>query len=349
MTRIHAAAATTSLLTLLALAGCGSDTPTEPAAAAANTAQLSDRAAIEALIADAPEFDATFTDDEGELLGEATTASAVTGGLQVAATDSSDMGATSPVHWGRLRRPHDQPPVRTVEFTLGPDGGRALVKVNVKFDGWFFVDRTDDGIRNPGKKPLQDQVTRYALFKKIWFCPDTTSTDSVYGWRLLAVSPSEFTMIDPAKQTVDITSVTFTGERSHVTITDPSALLSLRRTDPPLPHFRAGEEVKVEAAVTNTDTGFDPSTFVYLHVPISDRICPGPRERIRVRMWDNGRGGDAVAGDGVYTTIWTVRDRGLHHAAVDVINARTLQNETEDDYNSTTWGIPYAAFPSFLP
>jgi hypothetical protein len=105
----------------------------------------------------------------------------------------------------------------------------------------------------------------------------------------------------------------------------------------------------VEAKVTNTDTGFDPPTFVFLHVPTSDALCPGPRERRRLRMFDNGMNGDAVAGDGTFTAIWNVRDVGLHYAAVDVINARTLQNETEDDYNSTTWGIPYASIPAWMP
>jgi hypothetical protein len=248
-----------------------------------------------------------------------------------------------------LRRPPDHPPVRTIEFLTPPESLRALVRVNVKFDGKFFVDRTDDGIRNPGNKPLRDQLTRYALFKKIWFRPDTTGDDSLYGWRLIAISPTAFTMIDPAAQTVNITSVKFTGGTSLITITDPTELLSLRRREHPLPLFKAGEEVKVEAAVTNTDTGYDPPTFVFLHVPISGAICPGPRERVRIRMYDNGRNGDTVAGDGIYTVMWTVRDWGVHYATVDVINSRTLQNETDDDYNSTEWGIPYVSYPSWLP
>ncbi len=352
MTRPRSTSYATAFLVIALTAGCGTENSvTKPSTTAGPTGQQADRASIEALIASSPEFDITFTDDEGELLGSASVASPTTGGLAVAATDSGDVGATSPVHWGRLRRPLDHPPVRTVEFLTPPESLRALVRVNVKFDGWFFVDRTDDGIRNPGKKPLRDQLTRYALFKKIWFRPDSTGDDSLYGWRLIAISPTAFTMIDPAAQTVNITSVKFTGANSQITITDPSDLLSLRlrRPEDLLPLFQAGDEVKVEAAVTNTDTGFDPSTFVYLHVPISDAFCPGPRERIRIRMRDNGQNGDAVAGDGIYTVIWTVRDRGIHYATVDVINARTLQNETDDDYNSTEWGIPYVSFPRFLP
>ncbi|MGE5176862.1 MAG: choice-of-anchor X domain-containing protein [Hyphomicrobiales bacterium] len=352
MIRQHASTLIVSVLGILAVGGCSTQNPARPPIDAAAQQTAADKTAIQDLVATSPEFDVAFTDDDGQLLGEASTAtptSATAPGTQVSATDST-VGATSPVWWGRRRIPPDQPPTRTVEFLTPPDSGRALVKVTVQFNGWLYVDRTDDGIRNPGKKPLKDQVTRYALFRKIWFHPDSTSTDSVFGWRLLAVSPSQFTMIDPSRQTVNITSVTITGANRTITITDPSALLKLRPgTDPSVPLFRSGEILKVEAAVTNTDDGFDPPEFVTLHVPIDARAFPGPRDRVRIRMWDNGQNGDAVAGDGVYTAMWTVRDLGIHHAAVDVINARTLQNETDDDYNSTAWGLPYVSYPSFLP
>ena len=335
------------VLALSVLAGCGKDDPTSPGGAGTDAAANADRAEIEALVASAPEFDFTFTDDEGEVLGEATTAFATTSTSRVSAADSGT-SATRPVFWGRWRRPPDSPPVRTVEFLEPPAEGKALAKIHVKFDGLFLVDRSDDGIRNPGRKPLRDELTRYALFRKIWFHPEASESESVFCWRLVAISPTEFRMTDPAKQTVAIESVTFDGERSDFTITDPATLLRLRREGDRFPIFVAGEDVKVEAKVTNTDTGFDPPTFVFLHVPISNAICPGPRERRRIRMFDNGMNGDAVAGDGTFTVIWNVRDVGLHHAAVDVINSRTLQNETEDDYNSTTWGIPYASIPAWL-
>jgi hypothetical protein len=349
MSRQRATTLVLSLLAVLAAGGCGTQNPARPALDSAARQTAADQTAIQNLIASSPDFDVAFTDDGGELLGQATTATATSsGGSQVVATDTT--GATSPVSWGRRRIPPDHPPTRTVEFLTPPDSGRALVKVTVTFDGWFYVDRTDDGLRNPGKKPLRDQVTRYALFRKIWFHPDTTSTDSVFGWRLLAVSPSQFTMTDPSRQTVNITSVTLTGGSRSITITDPTALLRLRRdVDPALPLFRNGTQVKVEAHVTNTDAGYRPSEFVYLHVPTDDHAFPGPFDRVRIRMWDNGQNGDAVAGDGTYTVLWTVQDLGVHHAAVDVINARTLQNETDDDYNSTAWGVPYIAYPAFLP
>lgn len=341
----HPSLATVLLsLAIPILGGCGPKGALNPEAQ--NPSQQStDRAAIENLIQTSPEFAVAF-DDGGELLGDATTAVATASGSQSAQTDSM---AVLPVHWGRWRVPPNHPPARTITFLTPPGSDSALVKINVKYDGLLFVDLTDDGIRNPGKKPLQDQKTRYALFKKIWFHPDSASTDSIFGWRLAALSPSEFTMIDPARQSVQIHSVELTGEHTHLTITDPSALLSLGRTPNLLPLFRARETVTVEASVTNTDHGYQPPTFVYLHVPISDHAFPGPRDWERILMFDDGTHGDAAAGDGVYTAMWTVRDVGRHHIGIDVLNSRCLQNETENDYNSTTWGVPYAAFPSFLP
>jgi len=328
------------LFTILCLTGCGATGTVKPAATQANA----DRTAIENLISSAPEFALSF-DDNGELLGAATTAVASPSGSQAAQTDST---AILPVHWGRWRVPPNHPPVRTVTFLTPPDSNRVLVKVNVKFDGWFFVDLTDDGVRNPGKKPLRDQKTRYALFKKIWFHADSTSDDSVFGWRLVAVSPVEFTMIDPARQTVAIHSVTLTGEHTHVTISDPATLLSLGHTAGLLPLFRVGETVKVEAGVTNTDHGFAPPTFVYLHAPVNDHAFPDAHDWIRIFMYDDGTHGDTTAGDGTYTAEWTVGNLGRHHIAVDVLNSRCLQNQTDDDYNSTTWAVPFIAYPSFL-
>ena len=336
------------MLALPILGACGKDPATQPGATAA-ALRNADRAAIENLIQTSPDFDVAFADDGGELLGEAPSATASTLGAETAPSGATDTTATPPIHWGRMRIPPGHPPRRTIEFLIPPGEGRALVKITVRYHGWFFVDRTDDGVRNPGKKPLLDQKTRYALFRKIWFHEESSPEDSVFGWRLVALSPSEFTMIDPARQTVAIGSVTLTGERTHVTITDPSALLSFGRTDELLPLFRSGEEVKVEARVSNTDTGFDPATFVFLHVPIVDGAFLSPWQRARIRMRDDGMRGDAAAGDGIFTAMWSVSNTGRHHIGVDVLNSRTLQNETDDDYNSTTWGIPYRSYPAFLP
>jgi len=326
------------VFSILYLEGCSTNGTTKPTL----TEQSADKASIEGLIAADPQFAISF-DDGGDAPADGAAS------LNSAQTPQTDSTAVIPPHWGRWRVPPNHPPVRTVTFLTPPDSNKALVKVNVKFDGWFLVDLTDDGILNPGKKPLRDQKTRYALFRKIWFHPDSTSDDSIFGWRLIAVSPIEFTMIDPSRQTVALHSVTLTGEQTHVTITDPATLLSLHRGTGLLPLFREGETVKVEAAVTNTDHGYAPPTFVFLHAPLAEHAFPGARDWIRILMYDDGTHGDVTAGDGTFTAAWVVPRFWLHHIAVDVLNSRCLQNETNDDYNSTTWAVPYAAYPAFLP
>jgi hypothetical protein len=338
MTR-HLVASALVLSWGLWIVGCGQN-PSRP-----GSDSSADRAAIMRAVAVAPELAVDFSDDAGELLGSAEPATSSSASRSLLAPADTGISANAPIHWGRRRVSSDRPPERTVDFILPPDSGRAVVRVTVRFDGWLFVDRTDDGLRNPGKKPVRDQATRTALFRKVWFHADSASTDSVFGWRLVALSPVRFTMADPARQTVEIHSVTVTAPSGTTTIGDPAALLSLRGGNPAVPVVRPGETVKVEATVTNTDRSYRPSEFVYLHVPINARPFPGPFDRVRIRMRDDGAGGDATARDGVYTAQWAVQDVGRHHLAVDLLNARTLQTETGDDYNSTTWGVPYASYP----
>ncbi|MGE5177682.1 MAG: choice-of-anchor X domain-containing protein [Bacteroidota bacterium] len=322
------------------LAGCGRN-PSRPAANSAD-----DQAALLRAVAASPELAMDFTDDAGELLGTAEPAISSSAAGPLPAPADTGITATAPIHWGRRRVSDDRPPERIVELVFPPDSGRAVVRVTVRYDGWLFVDRTDDNLRNPGKKPLRDQATRIALFRKIWFHPDSSATDSVFGWRLVGVSPVRFTMIDPARQTVEIHSVTVTATEGTTTITDPGALLAVRTGTPRIPTVRLGETVTVTAAVTNTDHSYRPSSYVYLHVPSNTRPFPGPFDQVRILMHDDGTGGDAAAGDGVYTAQWKVQDVGRHHLAVDVLNARTLQTESGDDYNSTAWGIPYGSYPA---
>lgn len=311
------------------------------------TSTAEDRAAIVRALETSPELAVDFTDDAGELLGSAdpsTRTSETTGNLLAPA--DTGITADAPIRWGRRRIPSGREAERTIDFLVPPDSGRALVRVTVRFEGWLFVDRTDDGLRNPGKKPLREQATRVAMFRKVWFHPEPSSADSVFGWRLVALSPVRFTMTDPARQSVAIQSVTVTTPGARTTVTDPAALLALRGGGASMPATRIGQTVKVEAAVTNSDKSYRPSEFVFLHVPVNARAVPGPFDRVRMRMRDDGSAGDAAAGDGVYTAEWKVQDVGRHHLAVDVLNAGSLMTEAGDDYNSTAWGIPYASHPA---
>ena len=71
---------------------------------------------------------------------------------------------------------------------------------------------------------------------------------------------------------------------------------------------------------------------------------PGPHisgRRTRDLMFDDGSTGDLVAGDGIFSRLYTVGPcKGRHFAAVDVIDAATFM-ELEAPYNATAWGMPY--------
>ena len=60
-------------------------------------------------------------------------------------------------------------------------------------------------------------------------------------------------------------------------------------------------------------------------------------------MYDNGEFGDQTADDGVYTYEWYAEDTQYHHRwgiAADVIDADTMEDSVEEDYDSGAWGMP---------
>ncbi len=222
--------------------------------------------------------------------------------------------ATLPVAWGRRR---SGPPERTV--TIEQVGETAYVTVESQISGRLYVDRSDDGIRNPGAKSFAHTLHRFATFEH-----DTS------GWHLTAISPTNIEMADGDRQTLHIESVSATvGGEPVAEITDPGAELPLPDG---IPTLRPGDEVVVTAAVVH-DPGsiWVPDTFVFLH-----------HGDHRDRMVDDGSGADAVANDGVYTATYTIGTRpGRRLAVVDAIDSVSLQDETDDDYAAHGWAIPY--------
>ncbi len=222
--------------------------------------------------------------------------------------------ATLPVAWGRRRV---GPPECTV--TLDQQGDTAHVTVVSQISGRLYVDRSDDGVRNPGSKEFAHTLYRSATFEH-----DAT------GWHLSAVSPAEIVMADETRQTVHIEAVSATvGGEVVAEITDPAAELPVPDG---LPTLRPGDRVVVTATVSH-DPGslWVPDTFVFLH-------HGGHRDR----MVDDGTGDDAVAGDGVYTGTYTIGTHpGRRLAVVDAIDSLCLQDESEDNYAAHGWAIPY--------
>lgn len=210
-------------------------------------------------------------------------------------------------HWGRKIDG-----INTRSITINIEGNTAEVYVWTDWMGEFLVDTTQNGIPDPGSKPLHDVGERYAEFEK--------NQDG--NWELTRISPAEIHLYDSDEQTVSISSIHVwdTDEDVDLTITDPTELMNIED----VPVFEAGELVYVETAVENTSSyDWEPPHFVYLHFP-------------------GGRDLFYNTGDDIhFQGSWVPYNPGVHHAAIDIINSNCLQNETEDDYDSGAWALPY--------
>lgn len=211
------------------------------------------------------------------------------------------------------------------EIDIHIENGIADVKVTHDIAGTIFIADDVGDVMVLWGKPFEDLVTRYAQFtKKPW------------GWMLTAISPVEFALANGEEQTVFIEAFkAYSGDELIWEATEPASLYTVTSG---LPIFTSGDEIRVEATVSNTyESGWEPSQFVFLH-------RPGPHitgRRTRDIMFDDGTNGDLVAGDRIYTRMYTIGPcRGRHFAAVDVIDAATFM-KLEAPYNSGAWGMPY--------
>lgn len=250
--------------------------------------------------------------------GTAAASAPLGGGLEGALAATG--GDTAPTFWGRLRVvPGGPRPVYHRDVTI--QGDTARVEHDVTFDGLFLVDTSADGTFNPSVKPLADRMTQHAVLVRDGARP--------HGWRVVALSPQDWTVVDPSRETVAVTDVqVYRNDTLLVEVTDPAALLEVTSH---IPRFRLGDTVRVVAAVTNTTgSGFTPATFVFLHVRHADLFGTGWR---RLPMVDNG--------DGTYGRSWIVRRTGIDRFAVDALDAATLLLGTVDNYRANEIAIPY--------
>lgn len=223
----------------------------------------------------------------------------------------------APEHWGRRRAPVRPSRDRVVVI----EGDTAKVAVAVRFDGRFLVDTTFDGVPNPGAKPMHETLRHRAVFVK-----DSTAPRE---WRLVGMSIGNIVDSDPARRTVEITSMAVAVNGVAIdTVTDPNHIYPL---DGGVPTLHLGDSVVVTVAVTNaTGTGLVPPTQLFLHV----RHCRADRDTwLRIPMHDNG--------DGTWTIGWTVRRPGIARMAVDAIDSEALQTQGGDNYRSNIWAFPY--------
>lgn len=281
-------------------------------------APLSEQAQV--LAAEQEQLGAMVDSDFGAPGAAATAASTAPlgGGLEAALTPAG--GDTAPTFWGRLRVvPGGPRPIRHRDVTI--QGDTAKVEHDIAFDGLFLVDTSADGVFNPTAKPLADRMAQHAVLVRDDARP--------HGWRVVALSPQDWTVVDPTRQTVMVTDVqVYRNDTLLVEVTDPAALFDVASR---LPRFHMGDTVRVVAAVTNgTGSGFTPASFVFLHVRHADRFGTSWR---RVPMVDNG--------DGTYQRSWIVRRTGIDRFVVDALDSATLLLGTADNYRANEIAIPY--------
>ncbi len=220
--------------------------------------------------------------------------------------------------WGRQPGP---PIGRRVSVDVANDTAR--VRAVMRFDGTFVLDRTDDGVRNPTAKPLQEEAVQHALLVR--GDPDGTGR----RWHLAALSPHQWRMTDEAKRTVRLTrvGVWVNGTLAFV-VENPTELFDVNDR---VPRLHVGDVVRVAATVDNTTgTGNEPATFVLLHLY---HAGPDARGWVRVPMRETEAG--------VFVREWTARFTGRERITVDAIDSQTFNTDSEDDYRANVWAIPY--------
>src|SRR6184192_2984250 len=157
------------------------------------------------------------------------------------ATDAAPTGAglatdlaagtadTAPTFWGRLRVvPGGPRPIYHRDVTI--QGDTAKVEHDITFNGIFLVDTSADGVFNPTSKPLADRMTQQAVLVR--------DASRPHGWRVVELSPQEWTVVDPSRQTVAVTDVkVYRNDTLLVEVTDPAALFDVTSR---VPRFRLG-------------------------------------------------------------------------------------------------------------
>lgn len=221
-------------------------------------------------------------------------------------------GADLPVAWGRK----GTGPVREVIARTYPNRNICEVDFDRMLTGRLYVDRTDDGIRNPGVKPIADRWHRRSILVR-----------DGEEWLLQSVSPARIGLANPESQSVFIGGITiFVDNETALVVERPEQMFDFPDE---LPQAAAGQVLRVEARAGNEIQDWTPSQWAFLHM-----------QHKRYRMSDNGERGDREPGDGIYT-VEIELDSPVRRILVDVVDAETLMTEFGDNYDSVAWGIPF--------
>ena len=206
-----------------------------------------------------------------------------------------------------------------------PEMGICTVTVVRNLDADFNIDTTHEGILNPGIKSINDIRTRRVIVER------TGNEDASFGgWVLTHITPAEYSLNSGITQEVFIQSMKiYEGDELTWECDSQDTFYSI---EDGLPVLVPGTLIRLEVEVLHTNPQYTPAYYVYAHGP-----CP-----IWPRHWmnDDGLWGDRTADDGIYSYEWYVEASSQHwFIAADIIDADTMLDEEEEDYDSGAWGI----------
>ncbi len=216
-------------------------------------------------------------------------------------------------------------PSREILLENSPEAGVCTVTVIHRLSAELVIDTNWNGVFEPGYKTISD--TRYVRL----IVEKSDQETSHGGWQITYATPAEH-MLASGDQEVYISSMTLYKDDELIwECTDPDRFY---RVDSELPQLAEGDLVRMEATINHLNPQYDPPFFVIAHGPLSGHS--------RHFMNDDGLYGDESAGDGIFSYQWYVEYTGYHHRiAVDVIDADTFADQTEQDYDSGAWGIHF--------
>ena len=210
-----------------------------------------------------------------------------------------------------------------------PEAGICTVTVTHNLYANFYIDVVHDLVIDPGMKTIEALRLRRVIVERT----GNPSATPHGGWTIQSITPAEFSLLNSADQEVFIESMKlYRGAELLLDCTSPDQFFDIED----LPELSEGELVKLEVTVLHTNPQYEPPYFVFVHGP-----CPTwPRHL----MYDDGNFGDATAGDGIYTYEWYVEDSFIYYhkwrIAADIIDADTMADQVEEDYDSGAWCIP---------
>lgn len=209
-------------------------------------------------------------------------------------------------------------------FENDPAVGVCTLSVSRTLTGSLHIDVVHDGVLDPGTKPFTHLRQRRVIVER-----QGESSDPYAGWVLTHVTPAVHSLAEGTQEVFVASMALYSGEDLLWECTDPDAFYAV---DGGLPVLEPGTLVRLEAEVVHAGPVYEPPLLVYAHGP-----CPTwPRHW----MNDEGLYGDLVAGDGVYSYEWYAEESSQYwYVAVDVIDADTMLDQVEDDYDAGAWSM----------